>query len=117
MVRSSRSGSFAACAAIDGAGFFGEFGAIADLHGRGLVHHEQAHVGQGFAGFLHQARAGQPQQQHGEGPQPQDGAARAAGCGERNDQAGEDAERDDQPQRQQRIEAQRGDGLFRVHRG
>ena len=115
MVRSSRSGSFAACAAIGGAGCLGQLGAVADLHRGGLVHHQQPDIGQRLAGFLHQARAGQPQQQHGKGAKPQDGAARAPRRGERHDQRRENAERGDQPHRQQRIEAQRGDGLFGMH--
>ena len=38
-------------------------GAVADLHAGGLVDHQQADIGQGFAGFLDQPRAGEPEQQ------------------------------------------------------
>ena len=98
-----------------GAGGFGQSGAVADLHRGGAVHHQKADIRQRLSCFLHQARAGEPEQQHGEGGESQDGAAGAAPGGEGDDQQGDEAEDGDEPDRQQRVEAERGDGLFGVH--
>ena len=92
-VRSSRSGSFAACWAERGTRRLGQARAVADLHRGGLIDHQQADIGQVVAGFLHQPRAGEPQQQHGEAGEPPHRAARAPEGGERHHQQRERAER------------------------
>ena len=94
----------------------GQSRAIADLHRGGLVDHQQADVGQVFAGLLHQPRTGQPEQQHREAGEPPDRAACPARGGECHHQQRQHAECGDQPERQQRIEAQGGDGFRGAHR-
>ena len=115
MVRSSRSGRCAACASIDCRARLGQMRSVADLHGGRLVHHQQPDIAQGLPGFLHQPGAGQPQQQHGEGGEAEQRAAATAPDAQRHDGQRQDAEDDQDPHRQQRIEADRGDDLFGAH--
>ena len=99
-----------------GAGAFGERGAGADLHGGRFVHHQQRDVRQALAGFLHHARAGKPEQQHGEGQETPGGATGAQEGGEHQGDEAEGCEGGQQPERQGRLEADGGDGLFHSHR-
>ena len=73
---------------------FGELSAIADAHAGGLVDDKQPDIRQRLACFLHEPRAREPQQQHGEGEEAPHGAGRAPpkGDGEReNGETGEPA--------------------------
>ncbi len=78
----------------------GQARAFADLHGRRLIDHQQADIGQIVPAFLHHARAGQPQQQNGKAGDPPHRPARPAEGGDRDHQQRNHAEYCDQPQRQ-----------------
>ena len=95
----------------------GQARTLAHLHRRGLVHHQQADIRQVFAGFLHQARAGQPGQQHRESGQAPQRPACPPHRRQRHHQRSDNHQPDDEPFRQQRLEAQRGDDFLGVHQG
>ena len=89
--------------------------AVAGVHRGGVVHHEEADIGQAFARLLHEARPGEPGEQHGEGEAAPQRAARAPQQSEAEHGEAEDAERAEHPEGQRRIEADRGDRLIEMH--
>ncbi len=93
----------------------GEARAVADLHRGGLVDHEETHIRQGFARLLHEARSGEPKQQHREGKTPPDGPARPTPGRGREHQDAQKSEQRDEPYGNQRVEADTRDRLFEMH--
>ena len=93
--------------------FFG--GAVADAHGRGLVHHQQRDVVQIVAGFLHQPRPRQPRHQHRERHRPQPSPPRSAPKPEDHQCDSKGADRPHQQWVDQRVKTQRGEGEIGAH--